>query len=97
MINAGQFVKSGDLFCYPTVPLIAPLKGELDNPDKGLAFYRRTMAITCFSAIAHLPEITMPVAKVGNVPVGISFAASIGKDEFLLSVSKRVFETLVMR
>ncbi len=89
-----QFIKPGDLFCYPTVPMIAPIKGELDNPDKGFDFYRRTMAITCFSAIAHLPEITMPVAHVNNIPVGLSLAGAPNQDEFLLAVAKRVYEVI---
>ena len=80
-----NFMKPGDLFCFPTVPMIAPLKGELQNPDKLSDYYDRTMKVTSFSGIARLPEISIPVVHRGNAPLGLSFAAAHNQDEFLLS------------
>jgi len=31
-----------------------------------------------------LPEISLPVAQINNIPVGLSFAAAHYQDEFLL-------------
>lgn len=90
-----QFTKVGDLFCFPTVPIIPPLKGELDVSEKAIDYYKRTMSITSFAGVGRLPEISMPVAKVGNVSIGLSFAAAYHQDEFLLAAMKQLFAEFV--
>jgi amidase len=86
-----QFTKAGDLFCFPTVPVIAPIKGELDDFDKAMHFYDRTMAVTSFAGVGQLPEISIPVAKIGNIPVGLSLATGHRQDEFLLAATGQLF------
>jgi amidase len=86
-----QFTKPGDLFCYPTVPMIAPIKKELDDTKKCMDYYKRTMSITSFAGIAYLPEISIPVIKVRNSPLGLSLAAVYRQDEFLLAAAKKLF------
>ncbi len=90
-IKVSNFIKPGDLFCFPTVPVIAPLKGVLDEFDKAMNYYRPTMAITAFSGIAHLPEISLPVTQTEGVPVGLSLVAGHRQDEFLLAATKYLF------
>jgi amidase len=90
-----QFTKAGDLFCFPTMPIIAPIKGELDIPEKAMDYYNRTMSITSFAGVARLPEITIPAAKIGNIPVGLSFTAASHQDEFLISAAKQLFNDLI--
>ena len=90
-IKLSNFIKAGDLFCFPTVPVVAPLKGALNEFDKAMNYYRPTMAITAFAGIAHLPEISLPVAQIGGVPVGLSLAAGHRQDEFLLAATKQLF------
>lgn len=87
-----QFTEPGDLFCFPTVPMIAPLKGELDDPQKCMDYYTRTMSITSFAGIACLPEISIPVTKIRNAPLGLSIAAAYRQDEFLLAAAKKLFK-----
>ena len=90
-INA--FWQPGDLFCYPTAPVLAPRKGTLngDNLPAVLDYYGRTMAVTSFAGVARLPEITLPLARVDGVPVGLSLAAGHYQDEFLLDASAQLF------
>lgn len=86
-----KFVQPGDLFCFPTVPVVAPLKEQLDTFENAEAFYRPTMAVTSFAGAARLPEISMPIANIGNIPVGLSFAAGSRQDEYLVSAIKQLF------
>jgi amidase len=72
--------------------MIAPRKGELDNMKKCRDYYGRTMNITSFSGIACLPEITLPVGKIQNVPFGLSLASAHHEDEFLLAAVKQLFK-----
>jgi amidase len=89
--RVANFTAPGDLFCFPTVPMIAPLKGELDDPQKCMDYYKRTMSITSFAGVAYLPEISIPVRKVRNAPIGLSLAAAYRQDEFLLDAAKKLF------
>ncbi|NNM58963.1 MAG: glutamyl-tRNA amidotransferase [Legionellales bacterium] len=86
-----QFTQEGDLFCFPTVPVLTPVKGQLDQFENAMEFYRPTMAVTSFSGAGRLPEISIPIAKIGTVPVGLSLVAGHRKDEFLLAVAKQLF------
>jgi len=90
------FTKPGDLFCFPTVPMIAPLKKELDDQQKCRDYYKRTMSITSFAGVARLPEISMPVTKVKNAPLGLSLAAAHHQDEFLLAATKKLFASFLL-
>ena len=82
--KVSQFTQEGDLFCFPTIPVLAPMKGDLDIPEKARDFYNRTMSVTSFAGVGRLPEISLPVAQINNIPVGLSFAAAHYQDEFLL-------------
>lgn len=85
------FTNPGDLFCFPTTPTVAPYKGSLSNLDGILDFYNRTMAISSFAGLGRLPEITIPVADIEGVPLGVSLVAGNYQDEFLLSAVKQFF------
>lgn len=83
------FTQPGDVFCYPTAPVLAPKRGTLtgSNLNSVLDYYGRTMAVTSFAGVARLPEITIPLAQVNGIPVGLSLAAGHYQDEFLLDAS----------
>lgn len=83
-----NFMGDGDLFLFPTTPTLAPRKGSLNKLDVVLDFYDRTMAITSFSGIGRNPELSTPITAVDGVPVGLSLAAGVGQDEFLLSAAQ---------
>ena len=86
-----NFTNEDDLFLFPTTPTIAPRKGALNNLDSILNFYDRTMAITSFSGIGRLPEISIPITSINGVPIGLSLAAAPYQDEFLLTAAKDLF------
>lgn len=90
--KVNEFIKPGDLFCFPTVPMIAPLLGDLDDKEKFMDYYTRTMSITSFAGVARLPEISVPVATVKNAPLGLSFAADHRQDEFLLGALQQLLQ-----
>ncbi|MBK1686670.1 amidase family protein [Rubrivivax gelatinosus] len=93
--RVAAFVRPGDVFCYPTAPVLAPKKGVLTgrNLDAVLDYYGRTMAVTSFAGVARLPEITLPLAQVDGIPVGLSLATGHYQDEFLLDTSLRLWDS----
>lgn len=94
--RVAAFTQPGDIFCYPTAPVLAPKKGTLtgNNLPSLLDYYDRTMAITSFAGVARLPEITLPIAEVDGIPIGLSLAAGHYHDEFLLDACSRIFTHL---
>ncbi|PLW76527.1 amidase family protein [Cohaesibacter celericrescens] len=80
----------GTVICFPTTPVIAPLKNTLNSMEAVMDFYGRTMNITAFSGVGRLPEISAPLLTVEDCPVGLSFAAGHYQDEFLLSAVKKM-------
>lgn len=86
-----DFTNEGDIFCFPTTPTVAPLKGSLSDLSSVLDFYNRTGAITSFASVSRMPEISIPSADVDMLPVGISLVAGRYQDEFLLGSAKRLF------
>jgi amidase len=77
-----------DLICLPTSPTIAPVKGTA-NHDRHGDFYSRTLSLTSIAGIGRLPQVSMPLANVSGVPVGLSFIGPHGEDMWLLQMAQR--------
>jgi amidase len=80
-----------DLVCIPTAPTVAPLKGTVSYDRKG-DYYQRTLSLTAISGVGRLPQVSMPLAMVGSVPIGLSLIAAHGEDLFLLRVCREIGE-----
>ena len=69
------------------------LKGGLkvERPDRPkTSYYPRTLSLTAIAGIGRLPEVSLPLAEVGGVPVGLSLLAAHGRDAYLLGVVQLV-------
>jgi amidase len=80
-----------DLLCLPTAPYVAPLKGSAAR-NRGSDYYQRTLSVTAIAGVGRLPQVSMPLANVGGVPIGLSLIAAHGEDMFMLEVAKRIGE-----
>lgn len=85
-----RFLQPGTVICFPTTPTVAPLKGSLNTMEAVLDFYDRTMAVTSFSGVGRLPEISAPLLSIDGCPVGLSVAAAHYQDEFLLAAVREM-------
>jgi amidase len=93
-----DFLEPHDLLCIPTTPALAPRKGDAPaRSSSGRGYYPRTSALTSVAGIGRLPQVSLPVAHVGAVPVGLSLLARHGQDNFLLEVAKRLDEESAFR
>ena len=75
------------------MPAPARLKGSLkvERPDKPkISYYPRTLSLTAIAGIGRLAEVSLPLAEVGGVPVGLSLLAAHGRDAYLLGVVQLV-------
>ena len=72
-----------DLLCIPTAPTSPPIKGTASHDRHG-DFYSRTLSLTSIAGIGRLPQVSMPLADVSGVPVGLSLVGAHGEDMWLL-------------
>jgi amidase len=83
-----------DLVVLPTTPTPAPRRGvPLPRAQQSISsgnpeYYPRALALTSVAGIGRLPQVSLPLADVGGVPVGLSLAGAHGEDVFLLGISK---------
>ena len=85
------FLGPDDLLCIPTTPVLAPRKGDPPRrSSSGTSYYPRTLSLTSLAGMCRLPQVSLPVAEVAGVPVGLSLLARHGQDSFLLQVAKDV-------
>jgi amidase len=93
-----EVLEPNDLLCIPTTPALAPLKG---NPpartSRGSGYYPRTLSLTSLAGIGRLPQLSLPIANVGGIPVGLSLLARQGQDDFLLGVARTIEKQLCSR
>ena len=86
------FLRPNDLLCMPTTPALAPLKGSMVSRGQSSAgdYYPRTLSLTSVAGIGRLPQVSLPLAESGGVPVGLSLLAAHGRDAFILEMAQRV-------
>ena len=78
-----------DLLCIPTSPTIAPIKGAASH-DRHSDYYTRMLSLTTLAGLAQLPQVSMPLADVAGVPIGLSLIASRHQDPWLLGVVRTI-------
>jgi amidase len=86
-ILEGQ-VEPGTVLCLPTTASLPPL---VTMPTDDMFEYRvKNMSIICLSSLSGLPQISIPAAAHGGVPLGLSFMAWRGGDEALLGLAQKL-------
>lgn len=83
-----SFLGPRDLLCMPTSSGLPPLRdaGEVDR--RASPYYRRTLSLTAIAGIGRLPQINLPLAESGGVPVGLSLVGAQDEDLFLIEVAR---------
>lgn len=79
----------GDVLCLPTSPRIAP---PVDAPSDELEnrIRAQAMSLLCVAGLAGLPQVSLPLASVDGLPLGLSLVGPWGADSQLLSLSRRI-------
>jgi amidase len=72
----------------PSAPDVAP-KLALP-PQETVAVRERALALLCVAGLGGLPQLSLPLATLGGLPLGLSLVARRGKDEMLLSLARAI-------
>ena len=81
--------EDGDVLCLPTSPRVAPPvdapTDELENRVRAQA-----MSLLCVAGLAGLPQVSLPLASLGGLPLGFSLVGPRGADRQLLALAGRM-------
>jgi amidase len=92
-----DFLGPHGLLCIPTTPALAPRKGAAPPRGSiGKGYYPRTLALMSLAGIGRLPQVSLPVASVAAVPVGLSLLAGYRQDALLLETAKTLIRERVV-
>lgn len=85
-----SYLGPNDLLCMPTTPSVAPLKGSIGLDRTKDPYYQRLSTLNSIAGIGRLPQISVPLIEVDGKPIGLSFLAAHGNDQFLLQAIEQV-------
>jgi amidase len=80
-------IQGGDVLCLPTSPRPAPLK-NLPLDDIEISYRHQAMHLLCISGLGGLPQISLPMAELDGLPLGLSLSGPRGADMQLLHLAK---------
>ena len=75
-----------EVLCLPSSPRAAPLKNT-PTDDLEVRFRHQAMCLLCISGLGGLPQVSLPLATLDGLPLGLSLIAPRGADSMLLSLA----------
>jgi amidase len=79
---------AGRALCFATMPILPPLLSA-SLPEMGEAD-DRIVDLTCIAGLTGLPQVSLPLARVGGMPVGVCFVGPRHSDRALLDLALRL-------
>ncbi len=76
------------VICLPTAPCVAPLRDQPRSSARRVLM--NILSLTCIAGLAGVPQISLPLAEIGGIPVGLSLIGARGCDEMLLGFARTV-------
>ena len=87
-----EVTEGGGVVCLPTSPAPAPPVGQSLEDRRDIL--SRIVSLTCVAGTTGRPQISVPVAEVDGLPVGLSFMGERGSDELLISLARELIVRL---
>lgn len=87
-----RLCENNTLIVLPTTPFSAPARGKRRSEMWDLR--ARVMSLACISGLAGTPQVSMPLAKVDSLPIGVSLIGAPGSDELLIGAALSAAERI---
>ena len=82
-------LKEGDVLAIPTSPRGAPLRNTPID-DIEIRFRNQAMHLLCIAGLGGLPQISLPMAEIDGLPLGLSLVGPRGADMQLLALARKL-------
>jgi len=82
-------VGPGDILCLPTSPRVAPLKNTPVD-DIEIRYRHQAMHLLCIAGLGGLPQLSLPMAELDGLPLGLSLNGPRGADLELLGLARKL-------
>ncbi len=77
------------VICLPTSPRAAPPRNA--PPDQIEVEYRnQAMRLLCIAGLSGLPQISLPIARIDGLPLGLSLIGARNSDRALIALARRI-------
>lgn len=86
-----KVVQPDTLLCLPTVSSIAPLRNA--GLEEITSHRQQSSSLLCISPLSGTPQVTLPLAEMEDVPLGISLIGVAGTDLHLAKFSADCMQT----
>jgi len=78
-----------DVLCLPTSPRAAPRCGTPVCKIE-IEYRHQAMCLLCISGLAGLPQLSLPMAQLDGLPLGLSIVGRRGADSTLLGIASQL-------
>jgi amidase len=82
-----ELLGAGDVLCLPTSPRAAPLKNTPVD-DIEVRYRHQAMHLLCITGLGGLAQISLPLAEIDGLPLGLSLVGPRGSDLQLLGLAR---------
>ena len=79
----------GDVLCLPTSPRSAPFRNTATDQIE-FEYRNQAMCLLCIAGLGGLPQITLPLTELDEMPLGLSLIGRGGTDEVLLAFTTAI-------
>jgi amidase len=87
MARLQGLIAADAVLCLPTSPRIAPFKNT--GADLIEVTYRQqAMCLLCIAGLGGLPQVSLPLARLDGLPLGLSLVGTRGADTALLELAR---------
>jgi amidase len=83
-----EVLAEGTVVCLPTTPVPAPRLGERLSTQRAISSVIYTLV--AIASTAGAPQISLPLAEVDGLPLGVSLIGARGSDEMLITFAREV-------
>lgn len=82
-----DMLAEGDALVLPTSPRVAPFKNTSVD-DIEIRYRHHAMHLLCIASLGGLPQVSLPLAELDGLPLGLSLVGPRGSDVQLLKVAR---------
>jgi amidase len=80
-----QLVDPETIVCLPTTLFPAPVTGQPRSVMRKLR--ASVITLTCIAGMTGAPQLSMPIAEIGGLPIGLSILGRPGADDSVLALA----------